>query len=93
MFDMLIQIFGRIGEEESLKKSQRVKMAVVRKDGKKTKSYKGNTWGRKPLPKQTIDRVIKLKGEGLSIREIAKRVLVYDKSRNAKNISKNLSSM
>lgn len=88
MFEMLISIFGWIGEEESSKRSARVRMAVVKKDGKKTVSHKGNKWGRKSLPKQTIDRVIALKDEGFSIREIAERVLVYDKNRNGKNISK-----
>lgn len=86
--DMLTNIFGWIGEEESAKKSNRVKMAVVKKEGKRTKSYKGNYWGRKPLPKQTIDRVLNLKKEGLSIRAIAEQIIIYDKNKNGKNISK-----
>ena len=86
--ELLINIFGWIGEEESTKKSKRVKMAVVKKDGKRTKSYKGNFWGRKPLPKQTIDRVLSLKEEGLSIRKISEQVTIYDKNKNGRNISK-----
>ena len=88
VFEMLIQIFGWIGEEESAKKSARVKMAVRKTEGEKTKSYKGNVWGRSPLPKQTITRVMDLYQSGKSIREIAAEVLIYDKNNNGKNISK-----
>ena len=72
---------------ESLVKSERVKMAV-RKDKKgRTISYKGNKWGRKRLPKQTINRVLELHKLGYPIRSIQKNVNVYDKNRNPKPIS------
>lgn len=86
MFELLIGIFGWIAEEESDKKSERVKMAVKRqKDG--TFSYKGNKWGRKALPKQTINRILELYDEGMSVRKIASQVKVYDKNNHGKNIS------
>lgn len=87
--DLLINIFGWIGEEESLKKSDRIKNAV-RKKGDKTISYKGNTWGRKGLPKQTRDKIIKLYLEGLSIRKIAEEVKTTDKNKNMRVISKSV---
>ena len=58
MLDLLINLLGWLGQEESEKKSARVKMAVRRNDNKPTLSYKGNRWGRKPFSMQTIDRVI-----------------------------------
>jgi len=85
--ELLINILGWLGESESTKKSARVKMAVVRKE-KGTFSYKGNKWGRKPFPKQTIGRVLDLHRQNKSIREIATLVYVYDKNNNAKKISK-----
>lgn len=87
VYDMLLCLFGWIGEEESGKKSGRIKLAVVKKDNG-TFSYKNNRWGRKPFPKQTIDRVLELADGGLSIRQISNEVNVYDKNRNEKKISK-----
>lgn len=87
VFDLLISLFGWIGEEESTKKSARIKMALVQKEGSKTISYKGKKWGRKSLPKQTINRVLELYGQGKSIRQIASLVMVYDKNNHGKNIS------
>lgn len=80
----LIQISGEQAEEESRKKGERVRLAVVKKDGEQTLSYKGNTWGRKPIQKKAIDEVIELHKQGLSIRKIAKQVHYYDSNRNKK---------
>jgi len=88
VFDMLINVFGWIGEEESQKKSVRVKLAVRKIAGERTMSYKGNRWGRKPLPPQTITRVMDLYKSGKSIRAIAEQVIIYDTNNNGKNISK-----
>ena len=86
VMDLLISVTGWMAQDESLKKSQRVLMSVKhRKDV--TYSYKGNKWGRKSLPKQTIDRVLELYDEGKSIRQIAALVKVYDKNNHARNIS------
>ncbi|HUS49638.1 MAG TPA: recombinase family protein [Candidatus Paceibacterota bacterium] len=89
IWDFMIQQAGEQAEEESRKKSERVKLAV-RKESGITKSYKGNKWGRKNLTKQTIKKVIQLKKENpkLSIREISKQISYYDKNNNSKNISR-----
>jgi len=87
--DLLISVFGWIAEEESQKKSERIKLAVRKKDGKKTVSYKGNKWGRKSLSKQTVDKVMELHLQGLSLRKIAENVQKWDNG-NSKNISKSV---
>jgi DNA invertase Pin-like site-specific DNA recombinase len=87
VFEMLISFFGWIGEQESEKKGNRVRNAVVKaKNG--TFSYKGNKWGRKGFPKQTETRVLELHTKGVSIRKIAEQVFVYDKNNNGRKISK-----
>ncbi|HXB40791.1 MAG TPA: recombinase family protein [Bacteroidia bacterium] len=85
--ELLTNIFGWIAEEESEKRSSRIKMAVRKKDNG-TFSYKGNKWGKKSLPKQTVDRVLELHKEGKSVRAIARAVKIYDKNNNERNISK-----
>ena len=87
MQELMINIFGWIAEEESAKKSERTKLAIRKAEGEVTKSYKGNKWGRKKLPPQTITRVMVLANQGLSTRAIAKQVMIYDKNNNARNIS------
>jgi len=86
MSDLLVQIMGWMAEEESTKKSARVKNAIRHKDGK-TISYKGNKWGRKSLPKQTKDKIIELHLQGESTRSISGKVLTW-KNGNSKNVSK-----
>lgn len=56
----------------------------------RTKSYKGNEWGRKNLSKQTIRKILQLRTDNpkISIREIASQVVYYDKNNNAKNVSR-----
>jgi len=87
VMDMVINLLGWIGQEESEKKSSRVKMAVKRTE-KGTFSYQGRKWGRKAFPTQTIKRVLELHKQGKSIRKIATEVKVYDANNNARKISK-----
>jgi DNA invertase Pin-like site-specific DNA recombinase len=87
VMDLLINITGWMAQDESQKKSERVCMAVRRKE-KGTFSYKGNKWGRKSFPKQTIERVLEFHRKGNSIRKIAEQVKVYDKNNNERQISK-----
>lgn len=85
--ELLINVFGWIAEEESSKKSERIKMAVKKRvDG--TYSHLGNKWGRKSFPKQTVTRVLELYMEGKSVRQIAALIKVYDKHKNERPISK-----
>jgi len=86
VYDLMLQVVGWIAEDESKLKSNRVRMAV-RKSDKGTYSYKGKRWGRKPLPKQTVNRVLEEYNLGKTIRQIAKSVRVYDKNNKEKNIS------
>ena len=76
---------------ESKTKSERIRLAV-RKKGNTTVSYKGNKWGRKALPKQTIDRILHIKKyrPDLSIRGIIATGMAYyyDKNGNKKTLSK-----
>lgn len=81
LFDLMLSVMGWIAEEESQKKSDRVKIAY--------KNHKGKKWGR---PQKITDsiclEVIELHNKGMSIRNIAESVWVYDKNRNQKFISK-----
>jgi len=90
LWDFQIEQAGEVAEEESRKKSERVKLAVVKKPGEVTKSYKGNVWGRSALPKKTIQEIINLKRDKpiMSIREIAQSVWYWDKNKNQKFVSK-----
>lgn len=88
MFDLMLSIMGWIGESESKKKSERTKLAIRKKKGQPTKSYKGKKWGRKSLSKNIQQEVLGLHKQGLSIREISQSVFYWDKNKNRKQISK-----
>lgn len=89
LWDFMIQQSGEQAEEESRKKSERVKLAV-RKEGDITKSYKGKKWGRKSLNKNVINQILELikNNPKLSVREISKQVTYYDKNNNKKPVSR-----
>jgi len=72
-----LQILGWIAEDESKKKSERVKIA-----------FKNSTkkWGRKPL-KNVDKRIRELYDQGKTIREIASIVHYWDTQRNKKFVS------
>lgn len=72
--DLLIQVFGWIAEEESNKKSKRVKAAIVKEEGI-TKSYKGNKWGRKQMIPDE-EKILELHKQGHSVRKIASLVKI-----------------
>lgn len=76
--------------QESKVKSERVKLAMVRQEGKKTKSYKGNNWGRKSFGSIQIQKVLDYKTENpnASVREVADNVVYFDKNNNERKISK-----
>lgn len=86
VFDLMLQIMGWIAEEESSKKSERVRAAIRIKDGK-TYSYKGNVWGRKEVPKKTIMQILELYTQGKKYREITKEVFYWDSNNHKKNVS------
>ena len=88
--DFLLGMLGSIAQMESQRKSERIKLAVRKKEGERTRSYKGNKWGRKSLPNQTKCKILELHKQGLSIRKISEQVKTYDKHGNAKTISKSV---
>lgn len=69
--DLMINIYGHIAEDESKRKSDRVKIAQRMREGI-TYSYKGNKWGRKSLSAQKRNKIIEIKN--LPIRMIAQNV-------------------
>ena len=75
---------------ESQVKSERVKLAVRKQEGKPTRSYKGKKWGRKSINSDRLkEKINGLRSQGLSIREILKHeeVYYYDKNKNRKKPS------
>ena len=56
MHGLMLNLMGWLAEDESKKKSDRVKLAVRSKNGI-TKSYKGNKWGRKQLSTQKLNKL------------------------------------
>lgn len=85
LWDFLINQAGEQAEEESKKKSDRVKLAVRKINGV-TKSYKGKKWGRKKQPKAEV-QIKKLHKEGKKMREICEEVYYWDKSNHKKFVS------
>ena len=75
--DLFINLLGWMAEDESIKKSERVKLAYKNRKQK---------WGRKPL-ENVEESIIKLHDKGLSIREITQQVYYWNKSRNKKFVS------
>lgn len=69
--DIIVKVLAWVAEDESNKRSDRVKKAVVR--GDITTSYKGNKWGR-PETVLDLDRVKELAAAGKSCRGIAKEL-------------------
>jgi len=76
--ELVLNLMGWMSEDESKRKSDRVKIA--HQNSKKK-------WGRKPLGKNVIGEVLDLRKKGMSIREISGNVFYWDKNKNKKNIS------
>lgn len=73
MHDFMLHIMGWMAEDESKKKSMRVRAAIrVKEDG--AYSYKGNKWGRKQVSTFKKNQIMKLREDGLSIRNISKEL-------------------
>jgi len=88
VYNLMVDVIAWQGEAESIKKSNRVKLSIVKSDTDVTKSYKGNKWGRKGLSKQTTNKIMELNAAGKSIREISRLVKIYDKNNNERFVSK-----
>jgi len=70
MFDLALNIVGWIGEEESQKKSDRVK-AAFKNHNYKVKKKVSNPWGRTPC-NVDMARLLQLKASGMSLRKMSK---------------------
>ena len=79
-------LLGAVAEEESRRKSRRVKKAI-RKVGGKTLSFKGNKWGRKPIPEVTQRKVYQAYKNGVPVKEIMATIHT-SKNGNSKPIGK-----
>lgn len=86
MYDLMLNLMGWLAEDESKKKSDRVKIAIRKKNGV-TRSYKGNKWGRKAINKKVIDEILEKHKKGKKLREITEEVTYWDKNNNKKNVS------
>ena len=86
LHDFMIQMMGWMAEEESNRKSRRVKAAIrIRQDG--VYSYKGNKWGRKNLPKRVPREILEMHNLGLSIRKICAAITYTDKNNKPTHVS------
>ena len=82
--EFLLGLIGSLGEMESQRRSERVKIAY---NSQKNNDKKYKKWGRKCLPERAVEEVLELKKQGLSIRGISESVFYYDKHSNRKKIS------
>ena len=73
--NLMLQIMGWLAEEESQKKSDRVKLAMRRKNGV-LYSYKGAKWGKKGLSAQKKNLIAKLyqNNKNISLRALSKEL-------------------
>ena len=86
IYGLMLQVMGWLAQDESDKKSQRVKAAIrMKEDG--AYSYNGKKWGRKEISSQAINKIIALHQEGKTMREICSLVQHTDKNNQMKNVS------
>lgn len=88
MHDLMLQIMGWLAEEESNKRSERVRAAMKIKKGS-VYSKNGKKWGRKGFSNQTVNRILDLRDQhpNLSIRKFAELCYYYDENNNKKKMS------
>lgn len=81
-FDLMLSIMGWLSEEESKKKSDRVKIAF--------QNHKGNKWGRVGVDDKVKDKLIQFYKDNpsYSLRKISDDFYYYDENRNKKKVSK-----
>jgi len=87
MYNLLLDVYSQTAEDESAKKSERVRLKIKKGSDGVTRSTNGKKWGRRSLPNRVINEVIDHRKNGKSIRWIAQNVYYYDKHQNKKNLS------
>lgn len=90
LFNNMIFILGWIAEEESSKKSERVRAALKKREDGQTISKYGNIWGRKKVPMKILNEIINLYEQGKPYREICNEVYYWDRNKHKKNVSMGL---
>jgi len=87
VLDLLVSILGYVAEDESKKKSDRVKAAQVIGEDGVLRSKNGKVWGRKILDEKVNNKIIELFNSGLSMKKISMEVYYWDRNKNKKNVS------
>lgn len=90
LWEFQIRQAGETAQEESEKRSQRTKLAVVKEEGKKAVSYKGNLWGRKNISDEVKQAIVERFKQDKSYSEICDEVFYWDKNNNKKYVSRGL---
>ena len=85
MQELFLNLLGWLAEDESTKKSERVKAAVRRVPGKATMSRRGKKWGRKRI--KVNDKIVAAYKEGKNMREITEEIFYWDKNKHKKYVS------
>lgn len=79
--DIILTVMGAMAKQERIRISERTKAGLQRVKAK------GIKLGRKEISNKTKEEIIRLSGEGKSIREISKIVHYWDKSNNRRFVS------
>lgn len=82
IYNLLLDVYSQTAEDESVKKSERVHLKIVRGADGVTRSTNGKKWGRRSLPDRVIKEVLDYSRGGSSIRWIAHNVHYYNKHGN-----------
>ena len=83
---LLLDVYSQTAEDESVKKSERVRLKIKKDVDGVTRSVDGKKWGRRSLPDRVVQEVLSYYGKR-SIRWIASNVYYYDKNKNKRNLS------
>jgi len=84
---LLLDVYSQTAEDESVKKSERVRLKIVKGADGVTRSVDGKKWGRRSLPDRVVQDVVDFRRAGKSIRWIKDNVYYYDKNKNRKFLS------
>jgi DNA invertase Pin-like site-specific DNA recombinase len=83
--EFLFGITGAIAELESKRKSERAKMAY--KYHSKKKHHDGKKWGRPGINDSVKNKILKLRKEGKTMKQIKEEVYYWDDNNNKKSVS------
>lgn len=90
MKGLLVQIMGWLAEEESNKRSERVKASLRRDNKGRTVSTSGKPWGRQQILYKVKKAIVEARKQGKSYKEITHEVYYWDKNNNKKFVSAGL---